>query len=157
MLRKQMFLYVAVIALCAIGATTCSAGTVWNPVTQMTSSNPSGAWTYGYYNAGTFTLDPAFVTDGEILGWRDNSSQNADVVANPSGSLDAPFLPHSVSMMTASPAYISVLRWTAPAAGNYQVAINMAPVLRWRVQHDRHLREWRHEWHRHRWRPVQPH
>ncbi len=51
--------------------TTYSAKTFWNAATEFGDTNPSGAWTYGYYNAGTFTLDPAFVTDGEILGWRD--------------------------------------------------------------------------------------
>jgi RHS repeat-associated protein len=94
--------------------------------------NPSGPWTYGYTEAGVFKPFTIPGTTSGLPGWFRADPQStpapgffpyvaanktADTVSLPGGE----FLPASTLLIKPGSSQIGVVRWTAPAAGDYFV------------------------------------
>jgi hypothetical protein len=122
---------------------------VWNAANDFSAtSNPNGAWSYGDYGGGgsSGTLDPTtFVrlpvqfsgAYGSIEGWEMPGPANPVVSHNSSladtvGSFSDPttyttqWLPNEVALHPLDGP--TAVRWTAPAAGEYQVSGDFFPT-----------------------------
>ena len=94
-----------------------------------TNSNPNGVWSYGYATnfGGSLILytDNAFST-ASIIGWRHNISSGTPAVfynrTGDTNSIGTPVLsPHQACFHPGPDNEYSIYRFTAPAAGNYQL------------------------------------
>jgi len=116
-----------------------NATVIGNAVTDFSSANPSGAWSYGYGITGTsFTAYNDFRTPCDAEAGSPTSCwQIAPGAANPvplvginnTGSTLDMFngfsnvvLPTDVLWMHPGTTVDSIVRWTAPAAGNYDIS-----------------------------------
>jgi hypothetical protein len=94
-----------------------------------TNSNPNGVWSYGYATnfGGSLILytDNAFST-ASIIGWRHNISAGTPAVfynrTGDTNRIGTPVLsPHQACFHPGPDNEYSIYRFTAPAAGNYQL------------------------------------
>lgn len=102
------------------------------------TNNPSGVWSYGYTYAlgGTFNLYPntTLWSSGGIEGWVDNSIAQSGVPTvayNPTGSSitqgTVTLLPGQM-LFHPGPTTYSVVQFTAPSAGTYDVTAQFEKV-----------------------------
>lgn len=125
-----MKLLLAAIAALLPFAAASDAATTYNALSDFsTTENPNGVWTFGRStanNGGTFTAYPDFVVDGVYSVWRDNShlSEGAPSVwlRTDQGALN--FHPGPGGAFDE----FSIIRFTAPAAGNYTYTANFLSV-----------------------------
>jgi len=98
-------------------------------------TNPSRTWSYGFQSTlgGALTLFDEKLSDSQTLTIRRNISSGAPAIwKNISGTNYACctnlVLPAGKLAIHPGPAQISVLRWTAPAGGTYQVDVTISPI-----------------------------
>jgi hypothetical protein len=104
------------------------------------SSNPNGVWSYGHYgtpgDASTFTAydvaeNAAAIGIGGVTIWHYSLSGNWDpnVAYNTTGSaIVAPWATYAPHTITLGPTNGTVVRWTASAAGTYDVSATFTDV-----------------------------
>lgn len=98
-------------------------------------TNPSKTWSYGYQSTldGTLSLLDEKLSDSQTLTIRHNISSGVPAMWKNISSTDFicctnVVLPPGKLAIHPGPAQISVLRWTAPAGGNYQIDVTVFPV-----------------------------
>ncbi|HKV12875.1 MAG TPA: LamG-like jellyroll fold domain-containing protein, partial [Thermoanaerobaculia bacterium] len=104
----------------------------YNPAADLSTVNPASPWTYGYIDAGVFkTLTIPGTTNG-LPGWFRADPQSTPapgyypyIAANPTGDIatiaGGELVPALGLVIKPGSSEIGVVRWTAPAAGDYFV------------------------------------
>jgi hypothetical protein len=124
-MKGKVFAFAAVIALCA---TFASAEMVWDAVQDFSVTQPAnGAWSYGYGEGAVWggAFDMSFGTDTEG-GWTRSMDGAPDyspyMWCNKTDAVGTyPAQSLNLSSGTGGGDYHILVRWTAPAAGDYQV------------------------------------
>ena len=120
-------------AVLAFSATQLQAGVTYDAVNDFSlSGNPNGTWSYGSlssFTGGTFTSDTATTTNIDFSGelvWTNGAEDftRTAVVANTSDSIAYYYTiqqpPDLLNLAVEGSS--SVVRWTAPASGTYNVS-----------------------------------
>jgi hypothetical protein len=117
----------------AIASTFCIAATPgtaaaqsWDAVTDFSSSNPSGQWSYGSTSGlgGTFTQLTTYASEcgsSSVQCWSIGSFPNAQLVEHNSSGAAVGILPPDMLNVDPQSGY-DVVRWTAPTDGTFSFA-----------------------------------
>jgi hypothetical protein len=126
-MNYRVLVFTAVVALCASAA---SAEMVWDPVTDFDWTQPAnGVWTYGYgvgpHWGGAFdlTLGDSVMQGGWTRSMGGAPDYSPYMVCNKTDVYWYSYPPHSMNLSsgTGGDDYHTIIRWTAPEAGLYQV------------------------------------
>ena len=119
----------AKILLSALAASVAGAASAYAAAGDFSiaNGNPNGVWSYGYAPTltGAMVLDTQTATGGPLEAWQGAiaSDGNPSVVKNTSGSSYTPgtntWLPYQMIQHPGPNGEVSIVRFTAPAAGSY--------------------------------------
>ncbi len=121
-------------AICILAVVSAFAGTSWDAVNDFAAINPNGAWSYGYGATGTsFTPYTLYLPDhcgyfgaAGVACWAYGQGSIPIVGKNISGHWlnDGTIVnpPSGALILHPGPTTDTVVQWTAPSPGNYNVA-----------------------------------
>lgn len=129
-MKSHLFRAISLSSLLVVTAATAPAQTViYNATADFTPglSNPNGVWFYGYTTNLAGTLTPfagyAFDSNAQVYSWSTNLSLGAPTIYFNFGSSVLNGLPPNQLALHPGPSgEYAVLRFTAPADGNYAIA-----------------------------------
>ncbi len=129
-LRKWMISSCTTFALLGLASAHASATQIFNAAGDFSeTNNPNGAWSYGYRTAAASSSLTDYTTNGTFQNvefWYLSGSGLPDVGYNPTSTVQGGFLPPGDLYFhpgdnAATADDLSVVRWTAPSAGTYQL------------------------------------